>query len=668
MDIDNIIIQPKNVDFLELLEKNLNNENYKISNDNNDKKPFRKYTPPPKKNIEIIIPQKSEIKKYRYYTDNFKKKKKTKNKELDLKDNDRKQIKRQNTEKKLNNVKNSQNIINDFSPQKNDEKSNLNKTQKILNYPNNKSKENINININKFVRNNSELNKIEYEKNYNNKSHEKIFNSISVKKSFEFNSFNKNKNINQLHISTSINNFIGYSNKNSINLLFKTSNSIKNENNIPDEDMQNDIDNILNLNNNIDISNNKFNTIHNLKHSHSTKSFAFRKRVGHPYKSPISNFDPLEIMNRAYVSKNVLNYKDSEENKINKLEKDINKVKEEFEKVKKEKMNIENLNRIIQSEIRNFNRQKNFEQEQFEIYKNNKIKNLTNERNKISYELQQLNELKKKYEEYNNNIDSNINNNNNYYYEINDNNNNNEKKKIIEIYQKKVEEANITILELKKILNQLRINNNNINKNNINKLKHNNEKIYDNNNNKKSLDGDDDSEFDEDDNNYDLLFPPLYHNIQYNLKETKNDSEGKIINIYDKNKTEIILNNGEKKEIFSDKYEITYFNNGDIKQIFKQNGKQVYFFNKQKTVQTTFKTGLQVLKYDNGQLEKIFTDGTKKIAFPDGCLRYIFPNRLQETYFPDGSVERIDKEGNVILEHEDGTKEIMYHLNKDNLN
>ena len=67
-------------------------------------------------------------------------------------------------------------------------------------------------------------------------------------------------------------------------------------------------------------------------------------------------------------------------------------------------------------------------------------------------------------------------------------------------------------------------------------------------------------------------------------------------------------------------------------------------------------------------MEKIFTDGTKKIAFPDGCLRYIFPNRLQETYFPDGSVERIDKEGNVILEHEDGTKEIMYHLNKDNLN
>ena len=62
-------------------------------------------------------------------------------------------------------------------------------------------------------------------------------------------------------------------------------------------------------------------------------------------------------------------------------------------------------------------------------------------------------------------------------------------------------------------------------------------------------------------------------------------------------------------------------------------------------------------------VEKSFSDGTKKIAFPDGSLRYIFPNGMQETFFPDGSIEKIDFEGNTILEHEDGTKELLYNFN-----
>ena len=655
MNIDNIIIKPKNTNFLELLESNINNDNYQVSGDNIKQKPFRKYTPPPKKNIEIKIPQNNEIKKYRYYTDNFKKKKKSKTQGEEQKDKDINNINKQNTEQENedgNNIKFTQDIINDFFI-KNANDNNQNKLRKsvINTFNNNKRK------INKINNDDSLLNNIEYENN-NNKEHENKFNSINVQQNSELNKFNKVKN--EINISSSINNLKGYSHKGSNNYTLNTCQGINIiSNNIPYEDsMQNEINNILNLNNNIDIDNNKFNTIHNMKHSHSTKSFVFRKKVKNQNKSPLNNFDPIEIMKKANLEKNVLNNKETEQNRIDKLEQNINNIKKEYEKIKKEKTNMENLNRIIQSEIRNFNKQKQTEKENFEKYKNDKLKKLSNERNNIAYETQQLNELKKKYKDFNNTIIE------HNYNEIDGNNH--ENKKIFELYQKKLEEAYNKIFELEIIIKQLQMNKNNNNNINNNKDIINVNNIIPNNINIEDNDEDDDSEFD-DDENYELVLPAIYHNIQYNLIKTENDKDGKIKKIYDKNKIEII-HNGEKKEIFDDKYEIIHFSNGDIKQIFKKKGKQVYFFSKQKILKTTFETGLQIIKYDNGQIEKIFADGTKKISFPDGSLRYIFPNRLQETYYPDGSVERIDKEGNVILEHEDGTKELMYNFNKKNLN
>ena len=75
-NFDDIPITPSNGDFLALLEKNLENEKnnpdaYKASD-----KPVRKFTPTKvvKKEIKISKPSKDEIKKYKYYSDNFEEK------------------------------------------------------------------------------------------------------------------------------------------------------------------------------------------------------------------------------------------------------------------------------------------------------------------------------------------------------------------------------------------------------------------------------------------------------------------------------------------------------------------------------------------------------------------------------------------------------------------
>ena len=648
MDIDDIIIKPKNNNFLELLEQNINNGNYQIQNNNNiSNKPFRKYKPPPKKNILLTIPKKNEIKKYRYYTDNFKKKKKSKNnlnEDDEAKKEETKNINKSNLEE--DNIKFTKEIINDFFVKKYLDD---NQKQEIKSDHNLLSKSNIKDNIenNKNEVNSLVGNKEKKNKNKNKIQEENLGFLISVQNNSEVNKLNKN--INHINISSSINNLKGFSSKGSNNFSSITNQSINYQiisDNLPhDESMQKDINNILNLNNNVDTNEKKkFNTIQNMTHSHSTKSFAFRKRVKQQNQSTLNYFDPEQIINTIEKTKNFANNKnDIKDNNINKLENDLNKIKEEYSNIKKEKINYENLNRIIQSDIRNFNKQKKIDQENFEKYKNDKKKLLTNEKNKIFYENQKLNELKKKYQEHNNDIEVDEN--------IDDN------KKIIEIYKAKLEEANNKILQLKIILNQLELNNDN----NDNDTKNNNNNNFEN----ISLEEFDESE-DNDDDNYELYFPPKYHNSKYNLLKTEN-VEGKIKNIYDKNKIEII-SNGEKREIFDDKYEIIYFNNGDIKQIFKEIGKEVLYLYNQKIIKTKLKKGLLITKYDTGQIEKSFSDGTKKIAFPDGSLRYIFPSGMQETYFPDGSMEKIDIEGNTILEHEDGTKELIYHIKNNKIN
>ena len=71
-NFDEIKIKSSNLNFLELLEKNLENEKYNPQDYQPSNKPIRKHTPTNnKKNVVVSKPNKNEIKKYSYYSDHF---------------------------------------------------------------------------------------------------------------------------------------------------------------------------------------------------------------------------------------------------------------------------------------------------------------------------------------------------------------------------------------------------------------------------------------------------------------------------------------------------------------------------------------------------------------------------------------------------------------------
>lgn len=65
---------------------------------------------------------------------------------------------------------------------------------------------------------------------------------------------------------------------------------------------------------------------------------------------------------------------------------------------------------------------------------------------------------------------------------------------------------------------------------------------------------------------------------------------------------------------------------------------------------------MQVFKFENGQIEKHFSNGNKQIIFPDKTLKLISKEGEEETYFVDGSIQRVDAEGTITLELENGVK------------
>ena len=595
----------KYIDFLEQSSKNDKKDFTKEIKCIN--KQMKKNASQLKYNIGVNIPQKFSPKKLKNKSNNF------------IKTRNNKNMITRNTEQsnELNNnkkygIKLNYEIDNYFSKEFQG-----NKTRK------NKSK-------NKFIKDNNINNKILAKPSLNGenkkfKSNQNLGLQLTLKTSTELDEINRNK----LFFASSLNNMQNFTNKTTNNISSNFSQTINTHNlsiKLPfDESMKNEILDILNLNNNIKINTNELNSNKNITHSHSNKSFSFTKRKKPYNKNNISN----EIKN------NDINTTDDSD-KIKKLEKEIEKIKEEYNKIKYEKTNLETSNMIMQNEMKFFLQQKEIEKDNFEKYKQNEIKKLVDEKNKITKETETLNELKKKYQE------KNLKNGKDY---IKNNNKINNDKELIEIYKNKLNKANDEIVKLKTILNNININTEDkkfskkISENKIEAIEHN-----------KSFDEQDDESEDNDDDAYDLILPEVYHKEKYTLIKTEKNSEGTTINTYDKNKIEINLINGDRKEIYDDKYEIIYYNNGDIKQLFKNNNKQVFYFKKQNITKTTLNKGLQIIKYnDINQLEKIFSDGTKKISFDDGSLKYILPNGTQETYFPDGRVERIPKDSNINI-------------------
>jgi hypothetical protein len=187
---------------------------------------------------------------------------------------------------------------------------------------------------------------------------------------------------------------------------------------------------------------------------------------------------------------------------------------------------------------------------------------------------------------------------------------------------------------IRKNITQIKNNNNNIFKKNI---------INDENvNNANKLNNN------RDDEKYDFNIDKKYLDNNSKIINTI-CSEGKIINIYNNNKKEIIFESGVKKEIFNDDHQIIYFANGDLKKVYPD-GKIVYFFNEAKTVQTTLSNGTHIFKFKDGQIEKHFPEGNKEIKFKDGTRKYIFCNGCEVTYYNDGTIQRMNPNKVVSIE------------------
>ena len=593
----------KYIDLLEQSNKKLKKDFSKeIKYINNQ---LKKNEYPLKYNIGVNIPQKYSPKKKKYKGNNFIKTRNNKNMFIRYTD----ESNELNNNKK-NGIKLNYEISDYFTKNFQEKKNRKNKSK------------------NKFLKNNNTTHK-KLEKSNSTTNSKKLTTNqncglqLTLKTSAELNEINRNK----LFFSSSLNNMQNFTNKTTNNISSNFSQTINAHNlsiKLPfDETMKNEILDILNLNNNIKINNKELIDNKIITHSHSNKSFSFTKRKK-PYNKNNNSSNEIKI-------NDIKNTND--EDKIKKLEKEIEKIKEEYNKIKYEKTNLETSNMIMQNEMKFFLQQKEIEKDNFEKYKQSEIKKLFDEKNKITKEMESLNELKKKYQEENKSKEKEKENIKNI-----DNKMNNDTE-LIEIYKNKLNKANDEIIKLKSILNNI-----NINIEDKKYSKNSSEKTNDKMDNNKSLEDLDDESEDNDDDNYDLILPDIYHKEKYNLLKTEKNNEGTVIKTYDKNKPEINLINGDKKEIYDDKYEIIYYYNGDIKQIFKINNKQVFYFKKQNITKTTLNKGLQIIKYnDINQLEKIFINGTKKISFADGKLKYILPNGLQETYFPDGRVEKNSK-------------------------
>lgn len=161
---------------------------------------------------------------------------------------------------------------------------------------------------------------------------------------------------------------------------------------------------------------------------------------------------------------------------------------------------------------------------------------------------------------------------------------------------------------------------------------------------------------------YSLVFPDKYHGGENETAEVVQESEGtkgKLFRLYSNDKREILFSNGVRKEIFPDGYSVVYFANEDIKQTFPD-GKTVYYFSDAGTVQSTLPDGMKVYRFNNDQIEKHYTDGTKEINFPDGTVKYIYGQEDEESIFPDGTIQRLTPDGLKVVEYPSGQKDTIF--------
>ena len=427
-----------------------------ITGNENNSKQIKKYTPNRRKKPEVSIPKKGEIKKYKYYSDNFKEKdpysekltkedkiKKPKEKAKNIEKN-RQKINFKNVEQQReeqnNNMLNNNNIA-----YKNSQNINLNSNNKwskakfeLLN-----DKELIN-NIKKLEDDNSPLIGLEFGGGNSQQSdkNEGLNLKVGVRQGdISFKNIPRPKDL--VLNNTNIKNQLNFENNKSTMPNIKCDLN-KNKN--------------IRINKKISLNNQNNNSCGNI----ISKDKA---NVEVPNKNKKNNLN-LNINNFYYSKSMEKDDQDFVENndyikKIEELDKEIIKLRKENEKMKKVRESYETLNLKIQNDIREFNKKKENEIKKFEKYKEEETKKLIKERRQIINEQKQLNELKIKYQSSNDNASKRDREEiellriqfEKFQEDSKKKESNN--KLIIERYKNQIEEANNKILELNGLLSRL---------------------------------------------------------------------------------------------------------------------------------------------------------------------------------------------------------------------
>jgi centromere protein J len=134
--------------------------------------------------------------------------------------------------------------------------------------------------------------------------------------------------------------------------------------------------------------------------------------------------------------------------------------------------------------------------------------------------------------------------------------------------------------------------------------------------------------------------------------------DGRIINYYESGHKETMHPNGTKKEEYPNGYIVTFYTNSDVKQVFP-NGKVLYFYAEANTTHTSLPSGLQIIRFGNGQIEKHYPNGSKKIKYIDGTVKTITTEGAEETIYPDNTIEALTASNERIITHPGGHKELI---------
>nr|XP_017512418.2 centromere protein J isoform X1 [Manis javanica]XP_017512419.2 centromere protein J isoform X1 [Manis javanica]XP_017512420.2 centromere protein J isoform X1 [Manis javanica]XP_017512421.2 centromere protein J isoform X1 [Manis javanica]XP_017512422.2 centromere protein J isoform X1 [Manis javanica] len=135
--------------------------------------------------------------------------------------------------------------------------------------------------------------------------------------------------------------------------------------------------------------------------------------------------------------------------------------------------------------------------------------------------------------------------------------------------------------------------------------------------------------------------------------------DGKIEKVYKNGCRLILFPNGTQKEVSADGMTVTVsFFNGDVKRVLPDK-RVIYYYAAAQITHTTYPEGLQVLHFSSGQIaEKHFPDGRKEITFPDQTIKNLFADGHEESIFPDGTIVRVQRNGNKIIEFNNGQREL----------